>query len=535
MGYPFVRARAGIARLVAWMIGVVWIVVTYGQSNSDNRSEGTGSSAADTRARRSRAWMMDNDAAPGKPLGDDFLGPEATALIPFRDGRGVTYHTVTIANGSPAVVTFVGGHSYATRTSIILSTTGSLPDGVPEGTTVYIVNPDTSAGTAQLSSTDPNDATTLIDASGTQSGVHTARRVTSVAPLGQSLGCFMWRADMIDAEAGRDLVTRSFLSGGEGGKSIYDLGPDSTAVWAGGRNYFDRWISMISRQVALWLSIWGRAAIVRVWIHSQFEEDAGNNADPQAWKAETENVFARGVLEIKAITGQSENPVIIFDIGVPVAASANSPPVPSLIPTMQHRIAVENKLGCVITVGPSYDLPRANSAGALHRTSEGQAVLAEKMAVAEGIYRAGGTPDWCYATAFDLVGAAILVTCNVPERPLRIDTTVLPAATGTNADGDVLVLGWHFEDAIGTYITDVRVSGEDKISISLSQVPSGTKTLTYAIRGFGNQTITDLITGRTNAKSPDAWGNIFDSRQDACLIVTNGVLRNPLTPLSHTF
>jgi hypothetical protein len=85
--------------------------------------------------------------------------------------------TVTITVASPGVVTWPA-HGLAANTIVNLSTTGALPTGYTAGTTYYVRNP--TATTFQLSASSGGAA---IAASGTQSGTHTAKAITSsVAP-----------------------------------------------------------------------------------------------------------------------------------------------------------------------------------------------------------------------------------------------------------------------------------------------------------------------------------------------------------------
>jgi len=80
---------------------------------------------------------------------------------------------VTISIASPGVVTWTG-HPFDDEDAIQLTTTGSLPTGLSENTTYYVVN--SAANTFQLEATVGGGA---INTSGSQSGTHTARSVLS--------------------------------------------------------------------------------------------------------------------------------------------------------------------------------------------------------------------------------------------------------------------------------------------------------------------------------------------------------------------
>lgn len=82
--------------------------------------------------------------------------------------------TVTITIASPGVVTDTG-HSYIANDPIVLSTTGALPTGLTAGTTYFVRNP--TANTYELSATSGGAS---INTTGTQSGVHTARRAHGI-------------------------------------------------------------------------------------------------------------------------------------------------------------------------------------------------------------------------------------------------------------------------------------------------------------------------------------------------------------------
>ena len=82
--------------------------------------------------------------------------------------------TVTISVASPGVMTWTA-HGLAANTIVYLSTTGALPTGFTAGTTYYVRNP--TANTFQLSASSGGAS---INTTGVQSGVHTARALTSV-------------------------------------------------------------------------------------------------------------------------------------------------------------------------------------------------------------------------------------------------------------------------------------------------------------------------------------------------------------------
>ncbi|WP_198008781.1 hypothetical protein [Methylocystis rosea] len=95
----------------------------------------------------------------------------AGLIYPFLLTTGVANGgsgTVTISIASPGIITHVG-HNRKNDDTITFTTTGALPTGLTAGTTYYIINK--TADTYQVSAT-PGGA--AINASGSQSGVHTA-------------------------------------------------------------------------------------------------------------------------------------------------------------------------------------------------------------------------------------------------------------------------------------------------------------------------------------------------------------------------
>jgi hypothetical protein len=103
-------------------------------------------------------WLLCNGAAVSRTTYANLLtAVTATSVV-----------TITIA--APAVLTW-NAHGMIAGDRVSLETTGALPTGLAVGTNYYVVSP--TANTFQLSATMGGAA---INASGTQSGVHTARR-----------------------------------------------------------------------------------------------------------------------------------------------------------------------------------------------------------------------------------------------------------------------------------------------------------------------------------------------------------------------
>lgn len=97
----------------------------------------------------------------------------------FESLRGES-HSVTISNGSPAVITWAG-HGKAAGQAISFTTTGALPTGLSVGVTYYVVNP--GADSFQVSLTVGG---TAVNTSSAGSGTHTAVLSTNLGNTPES-------------------------------------------------------------------------------------------------------------------------------------------------------------------------------------------------------------------------------------------------------------------------------------------------------------------------------------------------------------
>jgi hypothetical protein len=95
-------------------------------------------------------------------------GYSATSAGPITLSAPIAAQTVTITIATPGVLT-AATTALPAGTTVILSTTGSLPTGLTAGVTYYVVNP--SGLTFQLSTTSSGSP---ITTTGSQSGTHTA-------------------------------------------------------------------------------------------------------------------------------------------------------------------------------------------------------------------------------------------------------------------------------------------------------------------------------------------------------------------------
>ena len=95
--------------------------------------------------------------------------------ISVRGGSDVVRNTATVTIASPAVVTDSTGYAPMIGSSVVLTTTGSLPTGLTAGTLYYVVG--YSGAGFTISAT---QAGTAINTSGTQSGVHSVGHVAYI-------------------------------------------------------------------------------------------------------------------------------------------------------------------------------------------------------------------------------------------------------------------------------------------------------------------------------------------------------------------
>lgn len=134
---------------------------------------------------------------------------------------------------------------------------------------------------------------------------------------------------------------------------------------------------------------------------------------------------------------------------------------------------------------------------------------------------------------FTLTGRVIAISCRVPVPPLVLDTTTTPAMTGPDALGRSYTLGFNFTDSSSRTISSVAVAanGTD-ILVTLSGVPTGMKTISYAWNGWGSTTYTDPITGES-CQTPGSWGNVRDSLAVPSRLVPGAYIRNYVPPFSQ--
>jgi hypothetical protein len=117
--------------------------------------------------------------------------------------------------------------------------------------------------------------------------------------------------------------------------------------------------------------------------------------------------------------------------------------------------------GLVCIAGPEYLMTH----GSIHMTADGYRHLGEMMAKAAYQIVIEGKWWWPLMPATStLIGDTIKIEYQVPYGPIVIDTDVV---------SDPGNFGFNFSDSANTKITDVAVTGDSEITITLSKAPSG--------------------------------------------------------------
>lgn len=503
----------------------------YGQSRSDNRSEGTGTSNINTRTalQPTHSYMMNNKAAPGKTIDLDFTSNTATNMIPFLDGRGATYYSnAQITIGTPGYITIPGGHDLVDNTAVLVRSTNTLPTGVNE-TTMYVKT--TNADSFELAA---NRQSAVGDAfSGSYSGVVEVRQVSSnPAPaLGQSLGCYMWNMELHDVAAGRDTVRRAYFAGGEGGMSIASISKGANAISPNDTYViYDRMMRMGNTMHTIANNIFHVNSSFETieFLHGEKDDLSGNDKD--TYKAGVLTLFSDMIGDCKTITGQTDNPVVLFDIVAPGPYGANDQSLGTNSALGQIEIAQNYANSGYYSIGPAYWKPFRSS---VHMSDEGVILTAEHFAYVRNQIYKNETPTMLYAENLRLVDKYVFFEIPNANGNLVIDTTTVPAMSGVSPKdaNKVFLLGFGTSDANNS-IVDVAVYGKSVI-LTLNSAPIADISIGYAYEGFGNYSYYDPSGKGVN--TPGAWGNIRDSFGEPSKYLSGWYLRNFLNTFYHTF
>jgi hypothetical protein len=110
---------------------------------------------------------------PGEPAGGNAAAGEVGEYFVCKMNN--QSNTVAISIASPAVIT-EAGHGRSALSSVMFTTTGSLPTGITAGTTYYVMGgASLTTNTYQIATTIANAvAGTAVNTSGSQSGTHTS-------------------------------------------------------------------------------------------------------------------------------------------------------------------------------------------------------------------------------------------------------------------------------------------------------------------------------------------------------------------------
>lgn len=125
--------------------------------------------------------------------------------------------TVTVTIASPGVFSFTS-HGLKEGDTVYLTTTGALPTGLAVNTLYYVIAGGLTANAFELSATRGGS---VINTSGSQSGVHTLRR----SPYGLGDGSTTFNVPSLTGKVpvGRDSTDTSFALGESGGEKTHTL------------------------------------------------------------------------------------------------------------------------------------------------------------------------------------------------------------------------------------------------------------------------------------------------------------------------
>ena len=513
MARPFVAANT---QLPEEYEGDFEIHVVSGQSRGNCHSQGTGSCMVSMLGAQNpeRSLMMSNARAPSHAVESDFAVGDASSFVPYEDSRDTKASQVTI-NVATSTVTWPG-HTLGLNDNVIFdSYAGTWTLNVTRGDTYRVTNANQAAGTFQITTTVSGPALTMT---GTATGTVMARNVSSRCPLGQPLlGAFLYALDQDDVTYGLPRKRRIGVCVAEGGQKITVIKGDTLFTGAGGTfNLFTREQNMIQtiKNIA---TAQGRGCYVATRMHLQGEADmlkGTAETDPATWETNTRSYLTASNAAIASITGQTTTPETFFDVMSGFGSDTGDAGWSSAILAKMVERAVENPTGHYRCTGPGYGYPYwvtpGGTAGA-HMHNEAVVRLGEAWAEDWTAIRLGTyASPLLRALMFTTEGNSIIIKCRVPVGTLRIDTTTIPAATGTSGAGRTFVKGFELE---GGTISAVSVSGR-YITITCTASPVG-KTLRYAWHGLGSSRYTCTETGREDAYTPGSWGNIRDERATA--------------------
>lgn len=369
---------------------------------------------------------------------------------------------------------------------------------------------------------------------------------TGQSQLGQSLGSGLWLLNELDISRGRSTKKRIYVTVGEGGTEIEQLGKTKLdGITAADNIVSTETYQVYARllRVVTAIKTFARVQFNRpieviavYWL--QGEADVTLNTTKANYKTMLAKLISDLRTDVPAITGQSSTFAFISDIthasfdvddNNPTPVGKGNPGGLGVIET-----ALANADGNTYMAGPIYYYPFY---GPLHMCNEAVILHGERFARTLDTILAGGTPSHLRATGFSREGRVITINCSVPTGPLTIDTHVVPAATGTVTPTGTgvpryFVLGFEFVDSIGTKVESVS-TGYNTIQVTLNQVPSGTMTLRYAYNGLGNTNYTHPEIRRSDIQTHPSWGNIRDSYVQASRFVTGFNMHNFLLPFEQ--
>ncbi len=238
----------------------------------------------------------------------------------------------------------------------------------------------------------------------------------------------------------------------------------------------------------------GTPVVVRAVTTIHGESDHIANTTKNQYKANLVEWQEDYDTDAKARTGQNTDVVLFTD---QMSAWTTYSSATSVIPIAQLEAAQENP-DTIVLVGPKYFLDYVGGLGNAHLENYAYRRLGEyygkvmKKVLIDG-------EEWIPLQPNTAVrsGNEIVVTYDVPEPPLVIDTTLVDEKTN---------YGFEYSDSTSSAtISSVAVTGDDEVTITLSAVPTGSdQRIRYAYTGTSGSDA-----GARNSGS--ARGNIRDS------------------------
>lgn len=225
--------------------------------------------------------------------------------------------------------------------------------------------------------------------------------------------------------------------------------------------------------------------------HGETDNDNGDNPNPGDYLAKMVSHFNNRQVDYKALTGQSDDMLIVVDqVGSRINTKASEVdeegnPTGTIVVVQPYSVSatdqvqyVRNNTNTSILSGSKWPLNRAYTDGTLsHLNKNGKILQGEyvEQAVFWHLYNPSKKGTWkpLMVKSISLMGNVIDLTYHVPFPPLVIDTATF---------GDCPGRGYALQNGSATVQT-VAVVGTDMIRITFDQAPASTD---HLLIGFTN-------------------------------------------------